>query len=234
LKGIKDVDVILLLDIDHTITEPEVLLAWVQASVQKKYPNTIVQGRSVYVTTGDGFDLDIVPAVPISHRAGAVRIPDREVKQWVATNPKGQLEFSVNKNSATEGFYKPIVKLMKHWRDRLPLKSARVKSYILESLVAGSLSTVPESYGHAIVDVFSSISSTYSIYLALGSVPRIADPGYSTVNVAKRWKFDEFKAFMQQLNEAAATANTALKEQDEGASVKAWRTLFGQEFAIND
>jgi hypothetical protein len=234
LKRIKDVDVILLLDIDYSITEPDVLLAWLQASVQKKYPTAKIQGRSVCVTTGNGFDLDIVPAVPISHRSGAVRIPDRDVKQWVATDPKGQLDFSVKRNASTGKFYKPVVKLMKHWRDRLPLESARAKSYLLESLVAGTMSTTPDSFAHAVANAFRSIHSTYSVYLALGSVPRVPDPGYSAVNVAKRWKFDEFKAFMEHVSAASATAIAALKEPNEDESANGWKALFGQDFKIND
>jgi hypothetical protein len=234
LKRIKDVDVILLLDIDHTVTEPEVVLAWVHGVVQGKYSETRPQGRSICVTTGRGFDLDIVPAVPVSHRDGAVRIPDRDAKQWVLTNPKGQLDFSIKRNASTDGFYKPVVKMMKHWRDRLPDEEARAKSYIVESIVAGCLLAPPQSHAAAFVSVLQSIGSSYSLNLALGSVPRIPDPGYSSVNVTKRWKFEEFKAFIKHVSSAATAASAALKETDKNASVKAWKAIFGNDFEPSD
>lgn len=230
LNTIKDVDVILLIDLDYQTTEPAVVIAWIQASLQKQYSKVVAQGRSVQVTTGTDFDLDVVPSVPISHRNGPVWIPDRDVKAWVATHPKGQMAFGVQKNADTDGFYKPLVKIMKHWRDRLPTETARPNSYIVESLVAENLVSKPASYGRAVVDILRLINSRYSPYLATGSVPRISDPGYPSVNVAKRWKFQEFTAFMKEVQSAARTAEGALAEVDKNASVTAWKKLFGDKF----
>lgn len=230
LNNIKDVDVILLIDLDHCTTEPEVVIAWIQASIQKYYTKVVAQGRSVRVTTESGFNLDVVPAVPITHRAGPVWIPDRDVKQWVATHPKGQLEFSIQRNDSTDGYYKHLVKILKHWRDRRPMESARAKSYIIESLVAESLFSIPISYGRAVVDIFRSIHNNYALYQSIGSVPRISDPGYTSVNVAKRWKFNEFSTFLDEVSSASDTATAALEEKDKDKSVKLWKKLFGERF----
>ena len=230
LNTIKDVDVILLIDLDHKTTEPAVVIAWIQASLQKNYSKVVAQGRSVQVTTGTDFDLDVVPSVPISHRNGPVWIPDRDAHAWVATHPKGQIAFGVQKNDTTDGFYKHLVKIMKHWRDRLPTEAARANSYIVESLVAESLVSTPASYGRAVVDILRSIHTRYVPYLAAGSVPRISDPGYPSVNVAKRWKFQEFSAFMKEIQSAAKSAGSALEEQDKNASVIVWKKLFGDKF----
>ncbi len=230
LNTIKDVDVILLIDLDYQTTEPSVVIAWIQVSLQKKYSKVVTQGRSVQVTTGTDFDLDVVPSVPISHRTGPVWIPDRDAQAWVATHPKGQIAFGVQKNDTTDGFYKHLVKIMKHWRDRLPTEAARANSYIVESLVAENLVSKPASYGRAVVDILRSINTRYAPYLATGSVPRISDPGYPSVNVAKRWKFHEFTAFMKEIQPAAKTAEGALAEEDKHASVIAWKKLFGDKF----
>jgi len=230
LNTIKDVDVILLIDLDHNATEPSVVVAWIQSSLQKYYSKVTAQGRSVHVTTGTDFDLDVVPSVPLSHRNGPVWIPDRDAQAWVATHPKGQLAFGVQKNDATDGFYKPLVKIMKHWRDRLPTEAARAKSYIVESLVAESLVSTPVSYGQAVVDILRSVYTRYAPYLAIGSVPRISDPGYPSVNVAKRWKFQEFTAFMKEVRSASETAATALAEEEKSKSVALWKKLLGDKF----
>ncbi len=229
LNSIKDVDVILLIDLDHKATAPEVVVAWVSASLQKYYTSVRPQGRSVHITTGSGFDLDIVPSVPLSYRNGPVWIPDRDVQQWVATHPKGQIAVSVEKNKATDGFYKHLVKILKYWRDRLPREPARAKSYIIESLVAESLLSTPLSYGQGVVDILRSIYTNYVPYLRACTVPRISDPGYSPVNVAKRWKFNEFSDFLQETHSAWETAAVAL-DAEEKNSVKLWRKLFGEKF----
>lgn len=230
LNSIKDVDVILLIEMDHNTTEPGVVVAWLQEALQKHYTTVRPQGRSVQVTTETGFDLDVVPSVPISNRNGPVWIPDREVRQWVATHPKGQLAFGVDKNDSTDGYYKPLVKILKYWRDRLPGENARAKSYILESLVAGSLISKPQSFGHGVVKILRSIFSSYSPYLSLNIVPKIQDPGYSSVNVAKRWKFNEFSAFMSEMKSALEISFAALNSEDKDQSIKLWKKLFGNKF----
>jgi predicted nucleotidyltransferase len=234
LNSIKDVDVILLIEMDHNATEPEIVVAWLQEALQRHYAKVRPQGRSVQVTTETGFDLDVVPSVPISNRDGPVWIPDREVRQWVATHPKGQLAFGVEKNDSTDGYYKPLVKILKYWRDRLPSETARAKSYILESLVAGCLLFKPQSFGHGVVEIFRSIFSIYSPYLSLNIVPKIQDPGYSFVNVAKRWKFNEFSAFITEVKLASEIAVQALNSEDKHQSIKLWKKLFGNKFEPKD
>ena len=232
LNHIKDVDIILLIDLDYKSTEPEVVLAWVQAALQKYYNHKVIrQGRSVKVTTDNGFDLDVVPAVPLYHRDGPVWIPDRDVRQWVSTHPKGQIAFGVNKNKATQGYYKHLVKIMKHWRDRLPTEIARANSYIIESLVAECLLWTPSSYGRGVVDIFRNIYSNYAAYLNVRTVPQIPDPGYPSVNVAKRWKFQEFEAFIQAIRSSFSIASAALAEEEKDKSIMLWKKLFGEKFS---
>lgn len=232
IKDIKDVDIILLIELDHTKTPPNVVVAWLQSIVQEYYSKVEPQGRSVQVTTDSGFDLDVVPSVAMSHRDGPVWIPDRDAGQWVASHPKGQITFGVQRNASTEGYYKHLVKIMKHWRDRLNPAAARVKSYILESLVAENITVKPPSYGHGVVRILQCIDVAYAPYVSARIVPRIADPGYPSVNVAKRWKFDEFAAFMENVGESRRTAEAALSETDKERSIALWRRLFGTAFEL--
>src|SRR5882757_3072062 len=77
IKDINDVDVICLFDINANITEPEVVLAWLQSVLARYYDQPKRQGRSVGVTAARGVWLDIVPATPVSNDDGPVHIPDR-------------------------------------------------------------------------------------------------------------------------------------------------------------
>lgn len=230
INYIKDVDVVLLLNMDHSKTSPDVAIAWVHASLQKKYSDTTPQGRSIQVKTSSGFDLDVVPSVPIGNRNGPILIPNRDVKSWVASHPKGQIAFGKEKNRTTGGYYKPLVKIMKFWRDRFTNEEAKVKSYILENLVGENLAAEPSCYAVGVVSILQNVYQRYAMYLNMRTVPRISDMGYPSVNVAKRLKFNEFTAFMEEVRKAQATAISALKSQNEEESIRLWRQMFGAKF----
>jgi hypothetical protein len=229
INDINDVDVICMFDIDQTITTPEVVLAWVETILIRLYGKAKRQGRSVGVSAAKDVWLDIVPAIPIGADDGPLWIPDREAREWVQTHPKGQIAATVAKNKTTDGYYVQVVKLMKVWRDRLPTEPCRAKSYILETLVHGTIG-VPSSHAQAVVNVLEGIERNYGSYRNTNVVPFISDPGYSSVNVAKRWASGEFDAFMAQVKSAAVTARSALNNSDEAASRKLWRQLFGSQF----
>jgi len=230
IDDIKDVDIILLIDLDHNKTTPDVVVFWLQGILQKHYSNVVKQGKSIGVTTDNDFCLDVVPSVPISHRDGPVWIPDRDIKCWVSSHPKGQIAFSTSKNSDTGGCYKPLVKIMKHWRDKLKNDDSKIKSYILESLVAYSLINEPSSYANAVVGIFKYIYSNLSPYLLSQSVPIINDPGYPSAIITKRWTYQEFSAFINAVYVAGPIASSALASDNEKESIKLWQSLFGPEF----
>ncbi len=228
-NDINDVDVICVLDIDQRITQAEVVLAWMEGILGKHYDKPKRQGRSIGVTAENGVWLDIVPATPMSADDGPLWIPDREARAWVQTHPKGQISAGINKNKITNGYFVQVAKLLKVWRDRLATDSCRLKSYILEALVHGSIG-YPTSHASAVVNVLEGIERSYGSYCTLGVVPVISDPGYTSVNVAKRLSVKEFTDFMTQVKSAAATARKAFDESNEGASRKLWRQLFGSNF----
>lgn len=226
INDIKDVDVICLLDINHAITSPEVVLAWMEGVLSRYYNVRKRQGRSVGVQAAKNVWLDIVPSTPISADSGPIYIPDREAHEWVSTHPRGQIAAAVNQNKATNGYYVQVVKLMKFWRDRLPRESCRPKSYILETLVYRTIG-YPRSHAHAVVNVLEGIERTYGAFRGTNMVPSIQDPGYSSVNVAKRWASSEFDEFMTEVQAAAPIARQALDSTDEATSRRLWRRLFG-------
>lgn len=229
INDINDVDVICVLDLDHLITEPEVCLAWIQGILARHYKETKRQGRSVGASAAKGVWLDIVPATPVSTDDGPLWIPDREAREWVQTHPKGQIAAGVSKNKATDGYFVQTAKLMKFWRDRLGTDPCNPKSYILESLIHGTIGT-PASHAVAVVNVLEGIESNYGAYRNTNQVPIISDPGFASVNVAKRWPPKEFNRFMVHVKSAAATARNAFNSSDEVTSRKLWRQLFGPQF----
>jgi hypothetical protein len=229
INDINDVDVICLFDINANITEPEVVLAWLQSVLAKYYDQPKRQGRSVGVKAARSVWLDIVPATPVSNDDGPVHIPDREARAWVVSHPRGQLAAAIQKNKVTDGIYVPVVKLMKAWRDRLPNANCRPASYILESIVHRTIGS-PQSHAAAVVNVLEGAHTTFGLFRGTGTVPFVADPGYPSVNVAKRWTSTEFDAFMAQVHSAATIARSALDSNDEKKSRELWQRLFGDKF----
>ena len=190
IKEINDVDVICILDVDQAITKPEIVLAWLEGILARLYGNAKRQGRSIGVTAAGDVWLDIVPTTPVSSDEGSLWLPDREVREWTKCHPKGQIAAAADKNKATDGYYVQVVKLMKVWRDRLPTELYRVKSYILETLVHGSIGR-PTSHAEAVVNILEGIERSYGGYRNTKTVPFLSDPGYSSANVAKRWSSEE-------------------------------------------
>lgn len=229
IHDINDVDVICIVDIDHTITEPEVVLSWLQGALSKYYKEMRLQGRSIGASAAKGVWLDIVPSAPVSADDGPLWIPDRDAKEWVQSHPKGQIAAATGKNKATDGYYVQAAKLMKAWRDRLPTEKSKPKSYILETLVHQTIGT-PSSHARAVVNVLEGTHSSYGYYRGSTIVPQITDPGYVSVNVAKRWTTGDFDAFLDQVKPAAETARKALDATDEAESRKLWQKLFGSTF----
>ncbi len=229
IHDINDVDVICVVDIDHTITEPEWVLSWLKGVLSKYYKETRLQGRSIGASAAKGVWLDIVPGTPLSADDGPLWIPDRDAKEWVQAHPKGQIAASTSKNKATNGFYVQTAKLLKSWKDRLPTEKSKPKSYLLETLIHQTIG-VPTSHARAVVNALEGIQNSYGWYRGTNTVPLLPDPGYSSVNVAKRWSSADFDAFLDQVKPAAQTARQALDATDEAESRKLWRKLFGSTF----
>jgi len=54
--------------------------------------------------------------------------------------------------------------------------------------------------------VLEGIERNYDAYRGTATVPRIPDPGYPSVNVAKHWKPKDFDDFMTQVKRSSITA----------------------------
>jgi len=237
IKDINDVDVICVLDIDiaEEGSKPGAVLAWLVQSLRKYYGHVDLQGRSAGITTENGFCLDVVPGTPQQSTGEELWIPDRDAQMWVPTHPKGQIDYAARKNASCDGFYVQIVKILKHWRDRLKTERSRPRSYVLEALVGHVMpASPPDSHAAAVVGVLEDLWSAYGAWAGSGRVPSIVDPAYPAVTVSKRWTSEEFDAFMAEVKSAAATARAARNEADQAQSAKLWRGLFGQEFAPLD
>lgn len=221
-----DVDIIVVTN--HTTDDDphDVLNTLEQALVDAGYKNIKVNRRSIAVTMAT-VDMDVVPII---ENGTSYLIPDIELKTWLDTNPPAHTQWTIDVNRNAGERFKPLVKLVKWWR-RLHLADLRrPKGFILECLVAQHMRYDQASYETLFVELLESIRDTYSIYVDLGLVPTLADPGVPGNNVFSNVTVEEFKTFYNKVKEYAGLARAAKNESNDDEALMKWRNIFGSRF----
>ncbi|CAN5719754.1 nucleotidyltransferase [soil metagenome] len=227
-----DVDVIVVTN--HTLDDaPADVLDQLREVLEEAYDvEERVNARSVSVSTSR-VKMDVVPIIeaPAGDRY-KYYIPDREIGKWVPTNPPGHSEWSTIVNRANAGRFKPLVKLFKWWRRENPTAETgnRPKGFVIEKIVADSMSATEENYPELFTKTMESIVSRYAVYQTLGLVPSIEDPSVPGNNITSRLSSQEFSAFYKKAEEHAKLARKALGESDDDKAREMWQKIFGKRF----
>lgn len=221
-----DVDIIVVTN--HTDDDdPHVVLDLLnKALVEAGYKNLKVNRRSVAVTLAS-VDMDVVPVIEDDD---AYLIPDVELKKWLTTNPPAHTQWTVDVNVAAGGRFKPLVKLVKWWRRVHLADLRRPKGFILECLVAKHMSYTETNYETLFVELLEVIRDAYALYVGIGAVPFLEDPGVPGNNVFSNVTADEFKTFYDKVKEMAGLARKAKNETDDTEALKLWRDVLGPRF----
>ena len=125
---IKDVDIVVLTNFDPYDLEntPQSVLRKLKAALTRYYKdpeNPDYQRRSIRINDplpdkkNVEMTLDIIPAVAVNGDDAPLLVPDREMKEWILTHPKGHLAYTskLNKPEHSEERFVPLVKMMKWW-----------------------------------------------------------------------------------------------------------------------
>lgn len=159
-----------------------------------------------------------------------LRIPDREADKWDDTHPLEQINWTWLKSKNTGGHYVNVVKAIKWWR-RLRVKKPKYpKSYPLEHLIGDCCPDGISSVAIGITLTLEAMEATFRPWVDSGMMPFLADRGVPGHNVLGRVTFDDFSAFMNEVQSAAVTARKALNADSVTESANLWRELFGEEF----
>ncbi len=247
----KDVDIVVVTSLDPDTTAAATASARLEKCLKRYYPGKVNrQNRSLcvelsYVT------MDVVIAASrelrsqnalvtlrtvdalddaASWKIQPIQIPDRELQKWVDTHPKKQLEWTTDKNDASEGCFVPLVKLFKWWRKEAYTTPTYPKSYPLERIAGEVFDQAKRDHAEGFVQLLRNIVSAYSSYAALNLVPTLPDPGVPTHNVLARVSPADFKTFIAQMHTALATAEKALASTDREEGAALWRQVFGAKF----
>jgi hypothetical protein len=153
-----------------------------------------------------------------------LRIPDREARCWQNTNPLAQLDWTREKNAATNGHYVNVVKAIKWWKYNRHPELEKPQGYPLERIVAACCPDGVSSVAEGVTRTLEEIITRFK-----DGKPILLDHGTS-LDVLHRVEPADFYKFYGL---AAAAAKLARRASDADAledSVALWRELFGEAF----
>lgn len=163
-------------------------------------------------------------------KTAPLRIPDREANVWESTHPLEQIRWTRDKNARTSRHFVNVVKAMKWWRLAKYEERKHPKGFPLERLVGECCPDAITSVAEGTTRTLERIVSDYALDVALGRKPVLPDYGVPSHDVFKRVSVEDFKAFYEQVQDAAALARRAFDSTDRTESGKLWRELFGSKF----
>ena len=238
-EPIQDVDIIVVCKWDG---EPSKLLTKLKSVLDKHYnykAKTNPQRRSVRIDLSH-ISMDIVPARHCSSGLAPLEVPDREQKKWVATNPKGHIEWvaTLNKNTkqseSDQGRFVPLAKMFKYWkRNNLP-DAKHPKGFWMECLVGWNHDPAARDWADVFINAVQRIIDTYAPYKKSG-VPVLTDPGLRHQTLATGMEAADFQVFYTRLERSLADAKTARADETGVAeSALLWQKVFGKKFPTKE
>jgi hypothetical protein len=221
-----DVDIIVVTK--HTLNhKPADVLTLLMNTLGNNYSGIRKQARSVGISTAT-VDMDVVPI--IEPQEGALYIPDRKLESWLPTNPPAHTSWTTQVNKETGGRFKPLVKLMKWWRRESPTISKYPKGFVIECITAACMDQTETNYGKLFAVTLQAITDRYLLWLSLGIIPHIDDPGVPGNSVCSKISLSAFEGFCKKAESHAKIASQALAESDSEKTTELWREIFGQRF----
>lgn len=234
IRRIKDVDVFArMTSLPDDVTAHEILTRFFNVLTDEfgddadGKPRVERQDRSLKVCFPDyDMHVDAVPARPRDDDTW--EIPRRGYdNEWVQTNPDKLSSLATEMNSAHSGLYKPVVKLMRQTRRALR-GNAKPGGLFIE-LVTYTAFDTGRVAGNDVAEYYTSAlraaSDVIDDMVTNGAV--LSDPTLSDAVVKFRATDQQMDLLNDAFKNAAATAEEALAESDEGKAAKAWRALLG-------
>lgn len=247
---IKDVDIVILtnFDIEDDANSPRKVLRKLKAALARCYDdpeNPQYQRRSIRIDDplpdNDEVEmtLDIIPAVVITDEDSPLKVPDREVEEWIWSHPRGHLKYTseLNDYEYSKSQFVPLAKMMKWWwkyqcEVRQPdVERPKPKGFWVECLTMENFDKDQTSWADNFIAVLESVSEKYSEY---ERVPELLDPGLDGEIIKTNMTIAEFDIFMEAVNESLESAVLARDASDKLKSSELWKNLFGDEFPLYD
>lgn len=158
-----------------------------------------------------------------------LRIPDRDLEEWQDTHPLAQIQWTWDKNRATNRHYVNVVKSLKWWRRENHPTPRYPKGYPLEHLIGQCCPDGIGSVAEGVTRTLEEIRDCYAGYVSADITPYLQDHGV-VQDVFRRVTPEEFAEFHGQVAEAAGVARDTYNSTNTRESAEGWRKLFGKKF----
>ena len=192
---------------------------------QNRYTWTVTRGDKCIKIRG-AFNVDIVPAVKVEHdhTTDPIVVYSHSSMQEKLNLPRTFYANGVAKNKATNGFYKPTVRIFKNWAVNHINNDKSISSFKLQAL----LYHVPDEYFSADYPL-SFILAGYEILKMLkpnGFIPKpiMSVCGGEDINIG--WDPTLRQHFINKLGESLKQALIAYKAEYTNIAESSWRTAF--------
>lgn len=241
IHDIDDVDVCILVDIDHTSEDgkPMKVLKKLKKAISGYYTdvewyddeNTAYNRRSILVkdalpnNPNSQLSLDVIPAIQ-DPDSDFLLVPDKELWEWVQTNPKWHIDFSQKMNDDSDQEFIKIVKIFKHLK-KYHIKNKHPKGFWIETLVWVCYKQ-GDSMAESFYKTLLNILDTYKYKTT--SIPDLRDFWMEWETIKTSMELDHFLKFMELLSTIKDEVNDAINSDDQEYSVAIWRHLFGESF----
>lgn len=241
---IKDVDIVVLTDFNPALDSdsPDKVLKKLKMALDKHYgdpDNTDYQHRSIRVNDPlpDNPDiemtLDIIPAVARNGKDGPLLVPDKDLKEWIPSHPKGHMEYTKKLNKMSGEQFVPLAKIMKSWWkyqcsvEQPKVERPKPNGFWVEMLTSVCFDPNLRLWSDHFVKV---LENTVGQYGVADQVPELEDPGLPGRTIKTSMTPEEFKKFVEITSKSLEIAKRAYGEKDPENGAILWRKVFGEDF----
>lgn len=241
--NIKDVDLVIICN-NSNHSSPLALLNKLRDSLAVLYNDADLgdQRRSIRVDrplshiSDTELTLDVIPAIYQNGSDGALWVPDREKREWTASNPREHMAYTTRLNTrSNQGRFVPLAKMMKWWwKHQFELKRPWVESFKrkpkgfwVETMTGQFVDLSNDSYPELIVSVFENAFGSFKKFRNDYRIPNLEDPGLPGKSIKTSMTTDEFAFFLDTLEESLAIAQEAANSTSESRAAELWQTIFG-------
>jgi hypothetical protein len=200
------------------------LLDLLKSTLRKTYtrtPDISRNGQAVTIRFED-FMVDVVPG--FNRQGGGYMIPNSISKSWISTDPKRHVEIFSEANTAHDGDFIPILKMIKAWNKNI---GQHFRSFHLEVLALNILSNVK----------ISDFPSGMRFFFDKGREKlkyKLADPvGYSddvASYISTVAQIQEGTTKFQTAYDRAVKAEDYAKRGNISDAMAEWKKVFGDYF----
>lgn len=245
---IKDVDIVVLTDFDPDKegNDPQTVLRTLKTAINRHYKDTEnqqYQRRSIRVDDPlpekpeVKLTLDIIPAYAPNGDDQPLRVPDRELKDWVWSHPKGHINYvtTLNDGQHGKGKFVPLAKIVRWWwkhqcEVRQPnVERPKPKGFWVEVMAGQFFDQSQSDYGSHFIAVLEKALAHFD---SINGMSQLDDPGLRGLPILTSMTQKEYGIFLQTMKESLETAKKALAEPDELSSSILWQKVFGGKFHL--